>query len=200
MPSDENNGRDGDSDGNDPVGIIPLQSTVSTRHFTRTACPRGGVSVQYGQDMYLSDVSDDEIGTSLLSKSCRTSHIRASTFADNVMVIHYDVNEDVLISTKWDVISNKTVAPCMAVSEHTKNDSSQQNILGRNIAQNRTMSWANSQYDSILDTKQPQESSLGFPRVVVWNIARAIARARAVYARFLFMITELLSMADCDVP
>ena len=60
--------------------------------------------------------------------------------------------------------------------------------------------WTSSQYDSIPDTKNPQESALGFPRKAVWNIARAIGRARDVYARFLFLISELESMSDCDVP
>ena len=73
-------------------------------------------------------------------------------------------------------------------------------IIVRNKAMDSAFGWTSSQYDSIPDTKNPQESSLGFPRKSVWNIARAIGRARAVYARFLFLISELVSMSGCDVP
>ena len=112
MPGDETNGRDGDSGGIDLAGI-PSQSILTT--LSGTACPRGGVSVTYGPDLYLSDVSDDELGTALASNKRRSGHIRAPTFADHVMVIQYDVDEKVLIDKQCDVISNKLVALGVAV-------------------------------------------------------------------------------------
>ena len=39
-----------------------------------------------------------------------------------------------------------------------------------------------------------KESTLAFPRVCLWTLARAIGRARAVHARFLFPISELQSL------
>ena len=35
-----------------------------------------------------------------------------------------------------------------------------------------------------------KEPTLPFPRVGLWALARAVGRARAVYARFLYLISE----------
>ena len=115
------------------------------------------------------------------------------------MEILYDCTE-VYITVSEDVITYRRIPGIIAVSLRMRNDSSQKHILARNKAMNRAFGWTSSQYDAIPDTKNPQESSLGFPRKAVWNIARAIGRARAVYARFLFLISELESMSDCDIP
>ena len=45
--------------------------------------------------------------------------------------------------------------------------------------------------DALPDTQIVQESTLAFPRIRLWVVARAIARARAVYIRFLYLISEL---------
>ena len=104
------------------------------------------------------------------------------------------------ITVKEDVLTYRRLPGVLAVSLRIRNESSQNQILARNKAMNYANGWTSNQYDSIPDTKNPQESSLGFPRKTVWNIARAIGRARAVYARFLFLISELEFMSDCDVP
>ena len=176
---------------------IPDVSTLTT--LPNSACSRGKVSTNYGQNLYLSDVSDDEVGTAIVGRKRRSNHIRSPTFADQFTPIIYDCTEE-YITVKADVVSKKPVPNIIAVSIRTKNDSSQRDILARNRAQNSAFGWTSSQYDSVPDTKNPQESSLGFPRKTVWNIARTIGRARAVYARFLFLISALGSMSECDVP
>ena len=164
-----------------------------------SACARGKCPATYGQNLYLSDVSDDEIGTAFGGRKRRSGHIRAPTFADQFMEITHDCTEE-YITVSADVVTYKPVPGVIAVSLRMRNDSSQKDILARNKARHRACGWTSSQYDAIPDTKNPQESSLGFPRKTVWNIGRAIGRARAVYARFLFLISQLVSMDECEVP
>ena len=164
-----------------------------------SACARGKVSATYGHNSYLSDISDDEVGAAFVGRKRRSSHIKAPTFAEEFMEILYDCTE-VYITVSEDVITYHRIPDILAASLRMRNDSSQKHTLARNKAMNRAYGWTSSQYDSIPDTKNPQESTLGFPRKTVWNIARAIGRARAVYARFLFLISELESMSECDVP
>ena len=47
-----------------------------------TACARGRVEKVYGKDLYLSDVSGDEVGVAFTGRRRRSSrHIKAPTFA-----------------------------------------------------------------------------------------------------------------------
>ena len=48
--------------------------------------------------------------------------------------------------------------------------------------------------DQLPDTQMVKESTLAFPRVGLWALTRAIGRARAVYARFLCLISVLQSL------
>ena len=146
-----------------------------------TACARGKVARVYGRDLYLSDVSGDEVGTAFSGRRRRGSrHIKAPTFAPEYLEILYDCTEE-YIMVKEDVLTYRRIQAILAVSIRMRNESSQKHIISRNKAMHYEKGWTSSQYDSIPDTKNPQESSLGFPRKAVWNIARAIGRARAVY-------------------
>ena len=44
------------------------------------------------------------------------------------------------------------------------------------------------------------ESQLGIPHSSVWFWSRAIARARAVYARFLLLLSDLVSLSRLEIP
>ena len=176
---------------------MPQVSKLTT--LPDVACARGKCPSTYGQNLYLRDVSDDEVETAFVGRRRRSGHIRAPTFAEHFMEITYDCIEE-YITVSADVVAYKPVPGILAVSYRTRNDSSQKDIIVRNKARNRAFGWTSSQYDVIPDTKNPQESSLGFPRKIVWNIARAIGRARAVYARFLFLISQFVSMDGCEVP
>ena len=44
---------------------------------------------------------------------------------------------------------------------------------------------------SLPDTQMVKESTLPFSREGLWAVARAMARARALYVRFLYLISEL---------
>ena len=57
------------------------------------ACARGKVSATYGQNLYLSDVSDDEVGAAFVGRKRRSCHIKAPTFAEDFMEILYDCTE-----------------------------------------------------------------------------------------------------------
>ena len=72
---------DDEPSGHDPylgqlnLAGIPQVSTLTTQ--SETACARGRVSAVDGQGLYVSDVSDDEVGTALASRKRRSGHIRA---------------------------------------------------------------------------------------------------------------------------
>ena len=101
---------------------IPQVSTLTT--LPDSACARGKVSINYGQNMYLSDVSDDEIGTAFVGRKRRSCHIRAPTFADQFMEIRYGCTEE-YITVSADVIAYKPIPGILAASCRMRNDSSQ---------------------------------------------------------------------------
>ena len=51
---------------------------------------------------------------------------------------------------------------------------------------------------TVPDTKRNYETDLPFGRAGVWNLARAVAQARAVYPRFLLMLSDEVGEAHCD--
>ena len=75
---------------------MPQVSTLTTQ--SESACARGKVSTTCGQNLYLSDVSHDEVGTAFVGRKRRSFHIRAPTFADQFMEIRYDCTEEYIYS------------------------------------------------------------------------------------------------------
>ena len=103
-----------------PLVGIPQVSVLTT--LPDSACARGTVSATYGQNLYISDVSDDEVGAAFVGRKRRSRHIRAPAFADQFMEIIYDCTED-YITVSEDVITYRQLPGIIAVSLRMRNDS-----------------------------------------------------------------------------
>ena len=120
-----------------------------------TACARGKIASTYGQNLYLSDVSEDEVGAAFVGRKRRSRHIKAPTFANDYLEITYDCTEE-YITVKEDVLTYRRLPGVLAVSLRMRNESSQKQILARNKAMEYANGCTSNQYDSIPDTKTPQ--------------------------------------------
>ena len=92
-----------------PVSVDPyigeydltgIRDTVTLTTLPDSACARGRIQTEYGQNLYLSDVSDDEIGTAFVGKKRRSRHIRSPTFAANLRLSYMIVRKNLLQSVQ----------------------------------------------------------------------------------------------------
>ena len=83
---------------NQPVKVDPyigkfdltgILDTATLATLPDSACARGKNQTEYGQNLYISDVSDDEIGTAFVGRKRRSRHIRSPTFAEQFTLIIY---------------------------------------------------------------------------------------------------------------
>lgn len=154
----------------------PFLETILAKH-AKVACPRANIKAEYGQELYLSDIPGDEAPSKGKVAAIRKqrSKVKPPRFVEWVIIISYDPDEDLVCSTEYDKQSDFHHVPSMD-EESTVLCEVKQRL-------NNT--------EQLPDTQMVRESTLPFPRECVWALARAIGRARAVYIRFLYLISEL---------
>ena len=177
---------DSGDDGHDATDSDLLLYVEAMHSQPTVLCGRAVIAQEYGQELYLSDLSEDEAPTKHRVAAIRKSKDRVRTlrFAEYGHYIQYDEAEGCVVSTEYDKISDFYDDEKMDKVCKLSDDALEK--------ANDTL--------RLLDTQTVKESTIGFTTIGLWSLARAVARARAVYARFLYLISQLPSMQDYAVP
>ena len=172
---------------------MPIVTTPPGPFLCVRSGPGAVISPTYGQNMYLSDVSGDEGTDSLpafLSK--RKAAIKSPTFYDHHTIISYKVIEvcsrywlPKVLDTSSDEVWNEPI-PYPNPAGNAVSDPSFDARVRKGIF-------------PVKDTKV-RESELTIPLKAAWMLSHTIARARAVYQRFLLLLSDLESLEDLEIP
>ena len=99
---------DSEDDGCDATKSDLLLYVEAMHSQPKMLCGRAVIAQQYGQELYLSDLSEDEAPTKHRVAAIRKAKDRTRTlrFAEYGHYILYDVTEECLLSTEYDRISD----------------------------------------------------------------------------------------------
>ena len=98
---------DSEDDGHDTTESDLLLYVEAVHSQPKMLCGRAVIAQEYGQELYLSDLSEDEAPTKHRVAAIRKSKDRVRTlrFAEYGHYIRYDEAEECLLSTEYDKIT-----------------------------------------------------------------------------------------------